>query len=154
MGAGERERQAVGQLALACGDREQHRRGGRPAHECRQGVERRGIGPVHVVHPDHQRPARGQPFEQVPQRPMRAVPVARLRRLGPSGRERGQQRREGPGVGEPHPRYAALAELGEMVVERLRPQRVGEVALELRRARPEHQHAVRFCARQQVVEQP
>ena len=85
---------------------------------------------------------------------MCAVPVARLRRLGPSGRERGQQRRKGLGVGELHPRQVALAQIGEMVVERLRPQRVWEVALELRRARPEHQHAVRFCARQQVVEQP
>jgi hypothetical protein len=151
--AGERERQAVGQLAFAGRDREQHRRAGRPVQERRDGVERCRVGPVHVVHPDDQPAGQGQPLEQIPQSPVRSVAIAR-RRLRLSPRERGQHHPERRGIGEPHPGHLVVAHVREMVVEGLGPQRVGQIALELRGARTEHGHAVRRRTRRQMLEQP
>jgi hypothetical protein len=153
LGAGQREREPLRQPALARGHREQHRRGGRPAHQRRQRLERRRIGPLHVVHPQHQGAHRGQPLEQVPEGAVDAMPVAR-RDLARHVPQRGQHRGEPRGIGEPQARQAALAQIREVGVERLGPERVGEVALELRRAGAEHRRAVGRGARRQMAEQP
>ena len=56
------------------------------AHERGERVQRRRVGPLHVVDPDDQRPGRREPLEQVAQRAVRAVPVAgRGRRVPASG---------------------------------------------------------------------
>jgi hypothetical protein len=107
---------------------------------------------VHVVHPHDQRTDRGEPLEHVAQRPVRAVPIAR-RRGGGTG-QRGQQRRERSGIGQAHARDPALPEVGQMAIQRLRPERVRQVALELRRARAEHGGPFRRRAGGEVVEQP
>ena len=122
--AGERGGQRGGQLALARGEGEQQRRGGRPAHQRRQRVDRRRIGPLQIVHADDQRARGGKPFEQVAEGSVGLVPVAML------GLE------------------LALA------VQSVGPQRVREIGLELRRARAEHRVAIRRRARRQVGEQP
>jgi hypothetical protein len=111
------------QLALPRREREHHRRRRRPAHERGQGLDGRRIGPLHVVRPENERVRGGKRPEQLAQGPVRTVAVA-VRRVAP----------------------------GKIAVQGLGPERVRQIALELRRARPEHRAGT--GARDQVVEQP
>ena len=125
--------------------------GGRAAHEGRGRVDGSRIGPVHVVQPDDQGSRGGEPFEQVAQRSVGSMPIAWCHADVP---QRGQHAASAAGSAEPHPRDAMRAEVREVAVERLRPQRVREIVLELRRARAEHGRAVRRSACGEMVEQP
>ena len=90
-----------------------------------------------IVEREHQRPGAGEPLQQVAQHPVRPVAVslpALARRLG----ERGQRDRERRRVREPEPRQPPLAQRIQVAVERIAPERVGQVALELRRPAAEH----------------
>ncbi len=151
--AGERKAQLVGYLALARGHRKQHGRRGRPAHQRRQSVKRRRVGPVDVVQPDDQRADRRQSLEQIPQRPVRAMTIAR-RCSGRSIRESGQQRPKLQGLGKAQLRHPALTQFREVTVQRLGPEHIGQITLEFRGARTEHGCAVRCSGRRQMCNQP
>jgi hypothetical protein len=105
---------------------------------------------VDVVEADDERARGGDPVQEVAQGAVRAVAVGRGRR--DLGAQRGQQRRQGIRIGEAQPRQPPLAELRQMSVERLGPECVRQIALELRRARPHHLAAVR--RRGEVREEP
>ena len=102
--------------------------GGRCSRTRRRRRADAGIGPVDVVEADDEVVERRKPLEQVAQRAMRAMAVG----------DRGAEARQPLRVRQPEPLDAALAQLGQVAVERVGPQRVGQVGLVLRRARREH----------------
>ena len=132
---GERGDDRLGQLSLTGRHCQQDGAGGRPVHERGQRVERAGIRPVEVVEPEHQRARGGEPLEQVAEGAVQAVAVGAAVRTA----ERGQDRRQRGRVFDPQPCAAAVVELSQVRGERLGPDRVRQIVLELRRRGAEHQ---------------
>jgi hypothetical protein len=108
---------------------------------------------VDVVEAQHDGAGARQALQQVPQRPVHAMAI-RVQRLAPGARQRGQRGGECGRVGQAEAREGAVARAGEMAVQRVRPQRVREVRLELRGAAVEHRAAPSAGARPEVLEQP
>ena len=152
-GAGQRGRERRRLDALARGDGDQHRAAGRPPHERGQRVDGAGVRPVDVVEPQHERPRAGEPLEQVAQGAVERVAVGRAGDAVERG-ERGQRRRQRARLGEAEQRQPAVAQLAQVRVQRLGPDGVRQVVLELRRRRAEHQAAGRRGALRQLGQQP
>ncbi len=96
VGALERRRETFGRLARTLGQDQEDGSVGRPAQQRREQLHRRGIGPVDVVEHEHQRPAVGEPLQQLAHRPMGAIAFvlqrrsARRRQVGEGGQDEGQ----------------------------------------------------------------
>ena len=101
-----------------------------------------------VVEADDQWARRGQPLEQVAERAVGAVAVGARPLANAQRRQHADQRVL---VREPEARHASLAHRGQVAVERLGPERVGQVGLVLRRARLDHRAAL---GRRHVPQQP
>jgi hypothetical protein len=120
--------------------------------ERRERVDRGRVGPVDIVQAQHQRAGGGEPLQQIAQRAMSAVAVAR-RGLAREWGQRRQRRGERAGVRQPEPAQPPLAELSQVIIECLRPERVGQVGLVLRGPRGEHRAALRRRALGEVGQQ-
>ncbi len=139
-------------LSLARREGEEDRRARRPAHQRREGVDRCRIGPMDVVQAENERAGAGETLEEIAQRAVRAVPVTWRRCVREAGQCREHPAERTP-IGQAEARQPALAGGGEVRVQRLRPQRVGQVRLELGGPRMQHRAAVRGGGRRQVGEQ-
>ena len=148
----ERRGERRGSLPLSERHGQQHRGGWRPAHQRRQRIDRCRIGPVHVVHAQNERANGREPLQQVAQRPVRAMAISR-RRLAVGVGERRHDDAERTRVGNPKTRSPTFARLCQVGLERVRPQRVREVCLELGGAPPEHRASARLRARRELGEQ-
>ena len=84
----QRRLQARRRPARPRGEGQQHRAGRRSPDEGGEGVERRRVGPLHVVEAQHERARGGLPRELVAQRTVRARGGRRRREPRPRGRPR------------------------------------------------------------------
>lgn len=106
-----------------------------------------------VVKAQHQRARNRQPLEQIAQRTVSSMPIHN-RRTGALALEHWSHHGERVRVSDAQQPDAALAQPAQVPIDRIAPQRVSQVALELRRARTEH-HAT-FARRDlcQLEQQP
>ena len=121
-------------LTVAVGDRQQQPRRGRAADERGDERDRRRVGPVQVVEQQHEAARRGQPLEQRADRAVQLVALRGRPGVRVQRRERAAQRGE--------LRFAQAgrrAVRGQVAVQRLDQQRVGDVALVLRAASAQDQ---------------
>jgi hypothetical protein len=119
-------------------DGEQHRSRRRAVGERGEHVERSRVRPVDIVEADHERPHRREPLEQVTQGAVDAVAIAGQRPAAEHGQDAGQR----GGVGQAEACQPPFSGVREVPVERLRPQRVGQVRLVLGGARRERRAAL------------
>jgi len=155
LGERHRRRDQAVVLHRAMGERKQHAAGRRAAQDRREQLDRRRIGPVHVVEHQPERLLEREPFEQLDHGPVRAVALGGERGAGlRERRERREDRRQLANVGGVESPQPARIELGEVIVERVDEHRVGQVALELLGAAREHQHDALRGARRELREHP
>ena len=150
---GQRRGQARSKLSLAGRHRRQHRSVGGPADQRRQCVDRRAVGPVHVVQAQHERTRFREPAQQVAQRPVGAVAVGGGR--WPAGlRERRDHGAQPAAVGQSKARQLALAEPRHVIVQGFGPERERQIRLELRGPGAQNDAPALRCGVRQVSEQP
>jgi hypothetical protein len=129
---------------------QQHRRRRRAAQQRREQIDRRAVGPVHVVERQQQRRRDGQALEQRAHGGVRAIAVRRDR--APAGvAERREDLRE---VGRHVRADPARLEPRHVVVERVDEDRERQVLLELGGAPGQHEPAAGVGAGRQLGEQP
>jgi hypothetical protein len=122
--------------------------------EQRQHVHRGRIGPVHVVEQQRQRPLGRQPLEQRAHRPRQLVTLTRHgRRLHVRPHSR-QHRRQLTQLLALELAQRRLARPGQQRVQRVRPQREGQIPLELGRPASQHQQTTVTRPPGQLGEQP
>ena len=149
----ERGEQAVRHLAGAERERDQDRARRRAAQQVGDQLERGVVRPVDVVEHEQERVAHRHPLEQGTHR---AVGVEALV-LEPAGRGRRRRRQDAGELGDAladQRLELSLAERGDVVVERVDPDRERQLALELGAAAHEHRVAARGGALGQLAEQP
>ena len=102
---------------------------------------------MHVIEADHQ-PARArEPLEQAAQRAMHDIALNRRRRRAARVGEHGQRHGERIELVAGQPSQPSRVECLQVRVDRVEPEAVGRVALELRRAPAEHQTVLTFRSR-------
>ena len=147
--------QALGELSRPAGHHEQDGRVGRAAQQRREQVDRRGIGPVHVVERQHERPAHREPLEQLAHRPVRAVALVLEHRpavRGVIGQRREHLRQLDPDVLAQRPDELRI-QAGDVLVQRIDEHPERQVALELGRAAGEHGAPTGIRPRRQLGQQ-
>jgi hypothetical protein len=129
----ERGRQAVRHVARAHREREEDRRGRRPAQQRSEQLDRRRVGPVEVVEHEHERLRRRELLEQRAHGAVAAIALVLERHLA-TARERRQRRKDVRELrldvvlegGQP-----IRSEASHVLVERIDEDRERQVALEL-----------------------
>ena len=150
----ERGQHAVRHASGTEGERDQHRRRRRPPQQVGDQLERGVVGPVDVVEHEQDRMA-GSPAARAARAPRGRRGSARpggrrlLRRTG-----RGQHARQLAHALADQRLERALAERGDVIVERVDPDRERQLALELGPAAHEHRVAALGGAVRKLTEQP
>jgi hypothetical protein len=114
---------------------------------------------VDVVKTNHHRAGGRQALEQVAQRPVRPVPIANRRsRESASLGRRHRQSRGQPGervrVGQAQQPDPAFTQRGQVPIDGLAPERVRQIAFELRRACAQHLTILAAGEPRQLEQQP
>ena len=153
---GECRPEAVRRLSPPEREREQHGSISLPAQQRAEQLDRRAVGPVHVVEHEDERPVAREQLEQRTDRAVRAVPL--VRRRFPRASVRPSQRRDDLADLEREVRLPSVLEVellgGHVGIECVHPGTERQLALELGRRAGEDERTCLLGTGSELGEQP